>query len=131
MKLIVGVDAGDTKTAAIVAREGEIISRSTGPGAKMRSGRGISSATTIAETVRRALGQSGASRAEVLIAGVAGAGREAERDELRQALRQEDVADRVIVTGDTEMALAAAFGDKPGIVVTAGTGSMGVARDPY
>lgn len=131
MTLIAGVDAGGTKTAAIVAREGQIISRSTGPGAKMRSGRGISSATTIAETVRRALGQVGAIRADVLIAGVAGAGREAEKDELRQALRQEDVAGKVVVTGDTEMALAAAFGDKPGIVVTAGTGSMGVARDPF
>ncbi len=131
MTLIVGVDAGGTKTAAIVAREGDIVARSSGAGAKMRSGRGISTATTIAEAVRSALAQAGATRGDILIAGVAGAGREAERDELRQALRHEDVAERVIVTGDTEMALAAAFGDKPGIVVTAGTGSMGVARDPY
>lgn len=131
MKLIIGVDAGGTKTAAIVARDGEIVSRSHGAGAKMRSGRGITVATTIAEAVRRALTQAGTTQADILIAGVAGAGREEERDELRHALRQEAVAQRVIVTGDTEMALAAAFGDKPGIVVTAGTGSMGVARDPY
>lgn len=131
MKLIVGVDAGGTKTAVIVARDGEIVSRATGPGAKMRSGRGIACATTIAEPVRRALAQAGVSRGDILIAGVAGAGREAEREELRQAFRPETLAERVVVTGDTDMALAAAFGDRPGIVVTAGTGSMGVARDPY
>jgi N-acetylglucosamine kinase-like BadF-type ATPase len=131
MKLIIGVDAGGTKTAAMVARDSEIVARSTGPGAKMRSGRGITVATTIAEAVRKALAQAGSTEGDILIAGVAGAGREEERDELRHALRQEAVAHRVIVTGDTEMALAAAFGDKPGIVVTAGTGSMGVARDPY
>jgi len=131
MKLIVGVDAGGTKTAVIVARDGEIVSRAAGPGAKMRSGRGIACATTIAEAVRRALAQAGVSRGDIMIAGAAGAGREEEREELRQAFRPEMLAERVVVTGDTEMALAAAFGDHPGIVVTAGTGSMGVARDPY
>jgi N-acetylglucosamine kinase-like BadF-type ATPase len=64
------------------------------------------------------------------VVGVAGAGREAEREELRQALRGEALADRVIVTGDTELALTAAFGSSVGILLTAGTGSMAVARDP-
>lgn len=130
-RLIIGVDAGGTKTAVMVAREGQVVSRGTGPGAKMRSGRGIACAATIAEVVRRALAQAGATRGDLLIAGVAGAGREAEREELRQAFRTETLAERVVVTGDTEIALAAAFGDLPGIVITAGTGSMGVARDPY
>jgi len=131
MKLIIGVDVGGTKTAVVVARDGEIVARGAGPGAKMRSGRGISCAATIAEAVGHALFQAGATRGDILIAGVAGAGREAEQEEVRQALRQEMLAERVVVVGDTEMALAAAFGDHPGIVVTAGTGSMGVARDPY
>lgn len=131
MKLIIGVDVGGTKTAVVVARDGDIVARGTGPGAKMRSGRGISCAATIAEAVGHALFQAGATRGDILIAGVAGAGREAEQEEVRQALRQEMLAERVVVVGDTEMALAAAFGDRPGIVVTAGTGSMGVARDPY
>lgn len=131
MTWIVGVDAGGTKTSVIAARDEVIAARSSGPGAKMRSGRGIACATAIGEVVRRALAQAGIGRADILIAGVAGAGREEERDELRQALRGEALADRVQVIGDTEMALAAAFGDRPGIVITAGTGSMGIARDPY
>jgi N-acetylglucosamine kinase-like BadF-type ATPase len=130
-QIILGVDAGGTKTAVIVARDAEVLGRGTGPGAKMRSGKGIACATTIAEVARRVLMTAGNLRANVLVAGVAGAGREAEREELRQALRTEAVADRVIVIGDTEIALAAAFADRPGIVVTAGTGSVAVARDPY
>jgi N-acetylglucosamine kinase-like BadF-type ATPase len=91
-RLIIGVDAGGTKTAVVVARDGEVVARNTGPGAKMRSGRGITCAATIAEVARRALAQAGATRADLLIAGVAGAGREAEREELRQAFRAETLA---------------------------------------
>ncbi len=129
--VMVGVDAGGTKTAVVIVRHGEIVARETGAGAKMRSGRGIACATTIAETVRRALAQVGLLRGDILLAGAAGAGRDAERDELRQALRTEAIAERVVVTGDIEIALAAAFRDQPGIVITGGTGSMGVARDPF
>lgn len=128
--LILGIDAGGTKTVVIVAEDDRVLARAVGGGAKMRSGKGIACATVIAEIARRALAEAGRLRGEVLVAGVAGAGRDAEREEVRQAIRTEDLADRVIVTGDTEIALAAAFADRPGIVVTAGTGSMAVARDP-
>ncbi len=130
-ELIIGVDAGGSKTSVMVARDGVEAGRATGSGAKMRSGKGIGCATTIAEVVRRALAAAGAMRASVMVAGVAGAGRELERDELRQALRSEGLAERIVVTGDTEIALAAAFEDRAGVVVTAGTGSMAVARDAY
>jgi N-acetylglucosamine kinase-like BadF-type ATPase len=128
--IILGVDAGGTKTVAIVAEGDKLLARAATGGAKMRSGKGIACATVIAEVARRALAETGRLRADVLVAGVAGAGRDAEREEVRQALRSEDVADRTVVTGDTEIALAAAFGDRPGIVVTAGTGSVAIARDP-
>lgn len=130
-RIIVGIDAGGTKTVAIVAEDDTIRSRATGGSAKMRSSRGIACATTIGEVSRRALGEIGKLRADVIVAGVAGAGREEERTELREALRAEAIAERIIVVGDTEIAIAAAFGDQPGIVVTAGTGSVGIARDPH
>ncbi len=130
-RFIVGVDAGGTKTVVIVAEADAVRARAIGGGAKMRSGKGIACATTIGEVARRALADIGRLRADLIVAGVAGAGREEERNELREALRSEAIAERIIVTGDTDIALAAAFGDQPGIVVTAGTGSMGVARDPF
>src|SRR6185312_4402707 len=41
----------------------------------------------------------------------------------------ENLATSVVVTTDIEIALAAAFADGPGIVVSAGTGSVAVGRD--
>jgi N-acetylglucosamine kinase-like BadF-type ATPase len=75
------------------------------------------------------LGDAGQLNADVLVVGAAGAGREPERDELQAALRSEGLAKTVVVTTDVEIALIAAFGDRPGIVVSAGTGSIAVARD--
>ena len=128
-RLVVGVDTGGTSTRVAVIEDGQAVARAGGAGTVMRSGKGLATATTIAETVRRALGRAGRLRTDVLVVGVAGAGREAEREELRQAIRGEGIADRVIVTSDTELALAAAFGNSEGILLTAGTGSMAVARD--
>jgi glucosamine kinase len=79
--------------------------------------------------VRRALSDAGRLAGDVLVVGAAGAGREPEREELRKALRAENLAPTVVVTTDIDIALAAAFSDGPGIVVSAGTGSVAVGRD--
>jgi len=127
--LLVGADVGGTKTTVAVSEAGQIIARAIGPGAALRPGRALASSATIAELVRRALGDAGRLTADVLVVGAAGAGREPERGELHAALRSEGVAKFIAVTTDVEIALVAAFGDGSGIVVSAGTGSIAVARD--
>jgi glucosamine kinase len=128
-KVLIGADVGGTKTAVAVSRDGKIVGRAEGPGAAVRPGRALASSSTIAEVVRQALSSSGLLIGDVLLVGAAGVGREPERDELRKALRGENVASSVVVTTDIEIALAAAFADGPGIVVSAGTGSVAVGRD--
>ncbi len=128
-RTLIGVDVGGTKTAAGISDGDRIINRAEGPGAAIRPGRALASAATIAEVVRQALAKIGRLSGDVLLVGAAGAGREAERDELQKALRAENVAQRVVVTTDIEIALAAAFAEGPGIVVSAGTGSVAVGRD--
>lgn len=127
-RIVVGVDAGGTKTAAVVGDGHTILGRADGPGGAIRPGRALVAASAIADTVRRALSASGHLQAQVLVVGAAGAGRTAERDELERALRSEHIAERVKVTTDIEIALAAAFGRGPGIVVSAGTGSIAIGR---
>ena len=83
----------------------------------------------IAEVVRQALARPGELRGRRADGRRGRGGTPEERDELRPALAVEDLADHVHVTGDIEIALAAAFGNGSGIVVTAGTGSVAVARD--
>src|SRR6266568_4875723 len=129
--LFIGVDAGGSKTAVAIADESlRILARGDGPGAAMRPGGGSRSAAVIAEIVRES-----ARRAEValpadrLVVGAAGAGREPERDQLVTALLACGLAREVRALGDVEAALTAAFHDGPGILVSAGTGSIAYARD--
>jgi glucosamine kinase len=128
-KVLIGADVGGTKTAVAVSVDGKIAGRAEGPGAAVRPGRALASASAIVEVVRRALSAAGRLTGDVLVVGAAGAGREPEREELRTALRTENIAAGVVVTTDIEIALAAAFADGPGIVVSAGTGSVAVGRD--
>ena len=128
-RILIGADVGGTKTAVGVSDGERILARAEGSGAAVRPGRALASASVIAEVVRQALAGAGRLSGDVLFVGAAGAGREPERDELRKALRAENLAAAVVVATDIEIALAAAFDEGPGIVVSAGTGSVAVGRD--
>jgi glucosamine kinase len=127
--VLIGADVGGSKTAVGVSEGHEVLARAEGPGAAVRPGRALASAGMIAEVVRGALAQLGRLSGDVLLVGAAGAGRDPERTELAKALRAENLASRVEVTTDVELALAGAFESGPGIVVSAGTGSIAVGRD--
>jgi glucosamine kinase len=129
MPILIGADVGGSKTAVGVSDGGDILVRADGPGAAVRPGRALASAGMIAEVVRRALAGVGRLTGDVLLVGAAGAGRDPERSELAKALRVENLASDVVVTTDIELALAGAFESGPGIVVSAGTGSIAVGRD--
>jgi N-acetylglucosamine kinase-like BadF-type ATPase len=128
--LFLGADVGGSRTRVLLSDGNQIVSEAEGPGAAVRPERALASAATITEVIRHALGKAGHRRGDVLVVGAAGAGRDPEREELRQALRAEMVAERIHVTTDVEIAIEAAFGDGAGIVLTAGTGSIAIARDP-
>jgi N-acetylglucosamine kinase-like BadF-type ATPase len=128
-RILIGADVGGSKTAVGVSDGEAILARAEGAGAAVRPGRALVSASVIAEVVRKALASAGRLSGDVLYVGAAGAGREPERDELRKALRGENLARTVVVSTDIEIALTAAFDEAPGIVVSAGTGSVAVGRD--
>lgn len=128
-RILIGADVGGSKTAVAVSDGERVLGRTEAPGASVRPGRALASATVIAEAVRLALASASRLSGDVLVVGAAGAGRELEREELRKALRSENLATTLVVVTDIEIALAAAFADGPGIVVSAGTGSVAVGRD--
>jgi glucosamine kinase len=128
MTTYLGVDAGGTRTTAILARDDRPIARAVGGPGAIRPGRALVAAARIAGTARRALTEAGLLQADVLVVGAAGAGRDPERTELREGLRAERLAERVMVVGDLEIALVAAFGTGPGAVLISGTGSVVVGR---
>lgn len=130
--IVIGVDAGGSHTAAVVAApDGRILGRADGAPGALRPGRADLSAAAIADAVRRAAARAALSLpARAMVVGAAGAGRELEQAELGAALDAVALARRVKVVGDGEIALAAAFGSEPGILIEAGTGSIAYARTP-
>lgn len=132
MIVLVGVDAGSSHTEAVVADDAlRPLARRRGRGAAVQPGRIPESAGAIAEVVRDALAAAGASKADALAVGAAGAGREQERAALTSAIAETLGNPRVVVvTTDAAIALEAAFHREAGIILNAGSGSIAYARDP-
>lgn len=131
--IVVGVDGGGTKTRVLVAdQQGNPLIDIEGPGSAVRPGQAERSAEVIAETLRRALAECEMTHVvpRVLNVGVAGVGRENERQALWQALVSRELAEETLVHPDATIALDDAFNDGPGILLIAGTGSVCFGRGP-
>jgi glucosamine kinase len=133
MYVVIGIDGGGSKTHAILAgQHGETLAEAHGPGSAVRPGRAEESANVIADVVRDVLASAELHNVtpRVLSIGVAGAGRETERQALWQALAARDLADEVVIHSDFGIALDDAFGDGPGVLIISGTGSVAFGRGP-
>jgi glucosamine kinase len=84
----------------------------------------------IRECVQRALAGHAHQPLRSLCVGVAGAGRDEERDTLTAMFEADRIAGTVMVTTDAEIAIEDAFGAGPGILLTAGTGSIAWGKGP-
>jgi len=131
--IVIGIDGGGSKTHAIVADEhGSTIAETVGPGSAVKPGRAEDSANVIVAVVRDALASCEMTHVmpRAICVGVAGAGREAQRQELWQALMSRELASELVIHSDFSIALDDAFGDGPGILLISGTGSVAFGRGP-
>ena len=129
-ELVAGVDGGGSKTRLILASDtGEEIATLEGGRSAMRPGEAQISGAVIAELMKEALSNAGLLEIPaILYGGFAGVGREEERRDLENELNRLGVAEEVVVDSDAAIALEDAFGDGPGIIVIAGTGSIAYGR---
>ena len=129
--LFVGVDGGGTHTRVLIVDEqGNEVATAEGPGSAVRPGEASRSAAIIRETVQRAWSGLTDRPIRSLCIGVAGAGRDEERDTLQSAIETDRLASHVVVLTDAEIAIEDAFGAGPGILLTAGTGSIAYGKGP-
>jgi glucosamine kinase len=129
--LFVGVDGGGTNTRVLVVDEhGAELATAEGAGSAIRPGATSQSAAVIREAVQRACAELGDRPVRALCVGVAGAGRDEERDTLQAALDTDRIATTVVVVTDAEIAIEDAFGAGPGVLLTAGTGSIAYGKGP-
>jgi N-acetylmuramic acid 6-phosphate etherase len=117
---ILGMEGGGTKTAwALLSREGEMLAEGTaGPGNTLL----LSDAAL--EKLLRGIGKAAGTQIDAIGGAFAGCQLAAEKTRVEKILRLVwPKAGVVRVMEDTRSALVAGFGDGPGIVVIAGTGS--------
>ncbi len=131
MSYYIGIDGGGTKTACAVGDEAQLLATaSAGPSNIVRVG-DAQARESLLLCVRQACAAAGVTPADVLRTCVGGAG--AARPELAGKVREilaELLPNPVLVVGDMEIALEAAFGTGPGVIVIAGTGSIAFGRNP-
>lgn len=133
MSVFAGIDAGASHTEAVVSDESlRPAARWRGLGAAMQPGGAAQSARVILDVLSVALEASGlGTKPDSVVVGATGAGKKEAQAELAGALQaglgQETV---VKVTSDAEIALRSAFGEWPGVVVMAGSGSIAYGRGP-
>ncbi len=125
--ITITADVGGSKTTVAITKDGERMILVRGPGAGVRPGRALTSATAIADQIRSAMAQANLLKADAIIVGAAGAGRTPDAEEIRVSLARERIASKVIVVSDVMLAFAA-LGVDVGVVLVAGTGSVAVGR---
>lgn len=129
-RLIVGIDGGATHTTAVVVDEsGTELARVEGGPGIINPADPAACVGRLAVLARSAITAAAAfAPVHALCCALAGAGRPEVREVVRAELVREQIARHVTITTDAEAALADAFGDEPGILLIAGTGSIAWGR---
>ena len=128
--LVVGVDGGATRTRVLLAdRRGGVLARARGGPGLLGAGRDLEVADELLRLVREGLAEVGGELPlEAMCAGLAGAGSDEARALLGLRLKDWGVARRTRIVTDAQVAFVDAFGEGPGILLIAGTGSVALAR---
>lgn len=127
MALIVGVDAGGTKTAGVVSDgDGRILRSAWGAGANLH----VQGELAVEKVLHLLLDElCPDERPEALCLGMAGVDRPGEDTVVRSLLRRMGFRGNAVVVNDAIIAIAAATDDGVGVVVIAGTGSIAYGVD--
>jgi len=133
MGLFLGIDGGGTKTRAALGDESAMLATALCGGSNIIRLGEAQARESIHAAVRQVCGAARVAVAQIdaVCIGAAGAARAEIAAKLRKILIELDpqLGARVTVVGDAAIALAAAFGQGPGVIVIAGTGSISYGRD--
>jgi N-acetylglucosamine kinase-like BadF-type ATPase len=129
MALIVGVDAGGTKTTGVVADEsGHILKSARGAGANIHVHGELAVEKVLAGLLEELCPDE---RPEALCLGMAGVDRPGEEGLIKSLLRRLGFRGNALVVNDAVIAIAAGAHDRVGVVVIAGTGSIAYGVDRH
>lgn len=131
MPLYLGIDGGGTKTVCVLADDAVMLGTATTGGCNVVRLGEKTACANLQDAIRQTCATAGVQPKDVdaAVIGVAGAASVAEvAAAIRQAMEDLGLRDIEIV-GDNVIAIEAAFGGLPGVVVMAGTGSIAFGRN--
>ena len=126
---VLGIDAGGTKTVCLLADErGRVIAESRGGGANLQAAGELEVEKVLHHVMEEAIGERDVRPAAICL-GIAGVDREQDAAAVQGIMRRIGFKTRTLVVNDALIALVAGAGDRPGVVVVAGTGSIAYGRN--
>ncbi len=128
MRYVIGIDAGGTKTAGLLADEtGRILREARGGGANLR----VQGELGVEKSLFQVIDALDApASVDALCLGIAGVARAEEQTLVRDLLRRLGIRRAVRIVNDALVALVAGAPAGHGIVLVAGTGSIAYGVDP-
>jgi glucosamine kinase len=125
VSIFLGIDGGGSKTTCAIGDESFLLGTGTAGASNVVRVGEEGAREAIRTALQRACDMAGVAPAEIkrTCVGIAGGGR-AETAAKIQSVMDELVSGKIQVVGDMVIALEAAFGGGPGVVVVAGTGSI-------
>ena len=130
MTFFLGIDGGGTKTRCVLGDEHSVLATGTGSGCSILRVGEDCARDSLSGAIHEACVQAGVSPQQIArtCAGIAGAADDGIASRL-QRLLIEIIGGAIEVIGDMEVALESAFSGGPGVVVTAGTGSIAFGKN--
>ena len=126
---VLGIDAGGTKTVCFLADErGRVLAEARGGGANLQAYGELAVEKVLHAVMEEAIGERDLQPAAICL-GIAGVDREADAAAVRGIMRRIGFKTRTLVVNDALIALVAGAGDRAGVVIVAGTGSIAYGRD--
>jgi N-acetylglucosamine kinase-like BadF-type ATPase len=128
MAFYLGIDGGSSKTAVVVGDDQRVLATTTASGTNIVHLTEDGARAALHHAIQRACTKAGADPQQVARTCMGLSGASVYADKLRGMIA-EIVSGDIEVVGDNVIALHAAFGGKPGVIVIAGTGSIAFGRN--
>jgi glucosamine kinase len=128
--IFLGIDGGGSKTSCLIGDEHSVLGSGVATGSNVVRVGENRAKEALASAIQRACAAAKITPSQIdrTSIGVAGAARP-EVSEIVRRMLAEMVSGRIEVVGDMVIALEAAFGSGPGVIVIAGTGSIAYGRN--
>lgn len=122
---VLGIDAGGTKTVALLAdATGRIVGEGRAGGANLQTEGELQVEKVLHAVIEQATHGHHASWPEAVCLGIAGVDRDSDARVIREIMRRLGFRANTLIVNDALIALVAGAGASPGVVVISGTGSI-------